>query len=80
MESWRRLLDKQVPTDQEFAAKKDEIRESLLETKQNETFGLFLSSLRKDMEKSNRLKINPDEMKNLTRMGRVQKASEEGSE
>jgi peptidyl-prolyl cis-trans isomerase D len=62
-----KMLDKQVPSDQEFAAKKDEIRQSLLEAKQNEMFGLFISSLRKDMEKSNRLKINQDEMKNLTR-------------
>lgn len=62
-----KLLDKQVPTDQEFAAKKDEIRQSLLTGKQNEMFGLFISSLRKDMEKSSRLKINQDEMKNLTR-------------
>jgi hypothetical protein len=28
------LLEKQAPTDQEFAAKKDEIRQSLLEAKQ----------------------------------------------
>jgi peptidyl-prolyl cis-trans isomerase D len=61
-----KMLDKQVPSDQEFAAKKDEIRQSLLDGKQNEMFGLFITSLRKDMEKSNRLKINQNEMKNLT--------------
>ncbi len=74
-----KMLDKQVPTDQEFAAKKDGIRESLLDAKQNETFGLFLSSLRKDMEKSNHLKINSDEMKNLTH-GQGSEGPEEGSE
>jgi peptidyl-prolyl cis-trans isomerase D len=61
------LLDKQSPTDQEFAEKKDQIRQSLLEAKQNEMFGLFVTNLRKDMEKSKRLKINQEEMKNLTR-------------
>jgi peptidyl-prolyl cis-trans isomerase D len=61
------LIEKQVPTDQEFAAKKEEIRQGLLEAKQNDLFGLFVTNLRKDMEKSNRLKVNKDEMKNLTR-------------
>jgi peptidyl-prolyl cis-trans isomerase D len=68
------LLEKQVPTEQEFAAKKDEIRQSLVEAKQNEMFQLFVSNLRKDMEKSNKIKVNQEEMKNLTRQ-----TSEEGS-
>jgi peptidyl-prolyl cis-trans isomerase D len=68
------LLDKQSPTDQEFAEKKDQIHQSLLEAKQNEMFGLFVTNLRKDMEKSKRLKINQEEMKNLTRQ-----AGQEGS-
>ncbi len=70
-----KLLEKQAPSEQEFAAKKDEIRQGLLEQKQNEMFQLFVSNLRKDMEKSKRLKVNEDEMKNLTR----QAGSEEGS-
>jgi peptidyl-prolyl cis-trans isomerase D len=61
------LLEKQPPTDQEFTEKKDGIRQSLLEAKQNDLFGLFVTNLRKDMEKSNRLKVNQEEMKNLTR-------------
>jgi peptidyl-prolyl cis-trans isomerase D len=61
------LLEKQSPTDQEFTEKKDGIRQSLLEAKQNELFGLFVTNLRKDMEKSNRLKVNQEEMKNLSR-------------
>jgi peptidyl-prolyl cis-trans isomerase D len=64
------LLEKQTPTDQEFVAKRDEIRQSLLEAKQNDLFGLFVGNLRKDMEKSHRLKVNQEEMKNLTRQGR----------
>jgi len=63
------LLDKQAPTDQEFTEKKDQIRQSLLEAKQNDLFGLFVTNLRKDMEKSHRLKVNQEEMKNLTRKG-----------
>ena len=68
------LLDKQAPTDQEFAAKKDEIRQQLVENKQGELFGLFVANLRKDMESSHRLKVNQEEMKNLSRRG-----EEEGS-
>lgn len=68
------LLEKGEPTDQEFAAKKDQIRQSLVEAKQNEMFQLFVSNLRKDMEKSNRIKVNQEEMKNLTR-----RVGEEGS-
>jgi len=63
------LLEKQAPTDQEFAEKKDGIRQSLLEAKQNDLFGLYVTNLRKDMEKSKRLKVNQEEMKNLTRQG-----------
>jgi peptidyl-prolyl cis-trans isomerase D len=68
------LLDKQAPTDQEYAEKKVGIRQSLLEAKQNDLFGLFVSNLRKEMETSHRLKVNQDEMKNLTRQ-----AAQEGS-
>ena len=67
------LLERQAPTDQDFASKKDQIRQSLLEAKQNDLFGLFVTNLRKDMEKSKRLKVNQEEMKNLTRQ-----ASQEG--
>jgi peptidyl-prolyl cis-trans isomerase D len=68
------LLEKQAPTEQEFSEKKEGIRQSLLGAKQNDLFGLFVTNLRKDMEKSNRLKVNQEEMKNLTR-----KAGQEGS-
>jgi peptidyl-prolyl cis-trans isomerase D len=68
------LLEKQQPTDQEFAEKKEQTRQSLLEAKQNEMFQLFVSNLRKNMEKSNRIKVNQEEMKNLTRQ-----SAEEGS-
>ena len=68
------LLDKQAPTEQEFNEKKDGIRQSLVEAKQNELFELFVTNLRKVMEQSKRLKVNQEEMKNLTRQ-----SSQEGS-
>jgi peptidyl-prolyl cis-trans isomerase D len=61
------LLDKQQPTDQDFAAKKDQIRDSLLEAKKGQLFGLFISNLRDQMEKSGKIKINQEEMKALTK-------------
>lgn len=63
------IVEKQAPTDADFAAKKDEIRDSLRENKQQELFGLFVSNVRDQMEKSGKIKINQDEMKNLTRSG-----------
>jgi len=57
------------PPIQEFAAKKDEIRQSLLEAKQNDLFGLFVTNLRKDMGKNQPPQVNQEEMKNLTRQG-----------
>lgn len=61
------ILERQEPTDQDFAAKKDQIRESLLLKKQDDLFALFVSNLRDQMEKSGKIKINQDEMKQLTR-------------
>ena len=61
------LIEKQTPTDQEFGEKKDSIRQTLLEAKQTDLFELFVTNLRKDMEKSKRLKVNQDEMKSLTK-------------
>jgi peptidyl-prolyl cis-trans isomerase D len=61
------LLDKQLPTDQDFAQKKDQIRDSLMQTKQNEMFELFVSNLRQQLEKSGKIKINQQELKGLTR-------------
>jgi peptidyl-prolyl cis-trans isomerase D len=60
------ILEKQEPTDQEFAAQKDQIRDELRRQKQEDLFGLFLSNLRAKMEKSGKIKINQQEMKDLT--------------
>ncbi len=62
------ILQRQEPTTQEFAAKKDETRQALLENKQSEIFNVFVSNLRDQMEKSGAIKINQNEYKSLTRM------------
>jgi peptidyl-prolyl cis-trans isomerase D len=61
------IVEKQQPSEQDFATKRDQIRDSLLQNKQSELFSLFVANLRQQMEKSGKIKINPDEMKNLTR-------------
>jgi parvulin-like peptidyl-prolyl isomerase len=61
------LLDKQEPPEQDFAVKKDQIRDSLLQSKQEELFRLFVANLRDQMQKAGKIQINQDEMKNLTR-------------
>jgi peptidyl-prolyl cis-trans isomerase D len=61
------VLEKQEPTADEFAQKKDEIRDSLVQQKQGELFGLFVNNLRQQMEKAGKIKINEEEMKGLSR-------------
>jgi peptidyl-prolyl cis-trans isomerase D len=61
------VVDKQAPSDADFAAKKDQIRDQLLQKKQNEAFSLYLDTLRQSMEKSGKIKINQAEMQLLTK-------------
>ena len=61
------ILERQEPSQQDFEAKKDQIRDAVLPDKQQEMFGLFLTNLRAQLEKSGKIKINQDEMKSLTR-------------
>src|SRR5216684_471313 len=61
------ILERQEPSQQDFEAKKDQIRDTLLLNKQQEMFGLFVTNLRAQLEKAGKIKINQDEMKNLTR-------------
>jgi peptidyl-prolyl cis-trans isomerase D len=60
------LLEVQAPTDEDFSAKRDQIREQLLQNQQQELFGLFVNNVREQMEKSGKIKINQDELKALT--------------
>ena len=61
------VADKQEPSQQEFDAKKDEIRDGLLQNKQSELFGLFVGNIREQMEKSKKIQINQQEKEKLTR-------------
>ena len=61
------VVDKQAPSDADYAAKKDQIRDQLLQKKQNEAFSLYLETLRQSMEKSGKIKINQAEMQLLTK-------------
>src|SRR5579863_1052440 len=63
------VLENQKPDEADFAAKRDQIRDTPLQGKQQEIFGLFISSLRDSMEKSGKIKINQDEMKALAHTG-----------
>jgi peptidyl-prolyl cis-trans isomerase D len=60
------LLEVQAPTDEDFAAKRDQIREQLLQSQQQELFGLFVANVREQMEKSGKIKVNQEELKALT--------------
>jgi peptidyl-prolyl cis-trans isomerase D len=63
------LIESQPPTEADYAAKRDQIRDSLLQTKQQERFGLFVSNLVDQMTKSGKIKKNEDELKNLSKSG-----------
>jgi peptidyl-prolyl cis-trans isomerase D len=63
------VLEVQAPPDTDFSAKRDQIRDTLIQGKQQELFGLFVTNLRDQMEKSGKIKINQDELKTLTRAG-----------
>jgi peptidyl-prolyl cis-trans isomerase D len=62
------VTDSQPPAETDFASKKDEIRDGLLQSKQQELFALFLSNVRDQMQKNGKIKINQDEYKALTKM------------
>jgi peptidyl-prolyl cis-trans isomerase D len=63
------VLEVQNPPDSDFATKRDQIRDTLVQGKQQELFGLFVTNLRDQMEKSGKIKINQEELKTLTRAG-----------
>jgi len=61
------ITERQAPTDADFAAKKDQIRDALMQNKQAEVFGLFLGNLRDQMDKSGKIKKNQKELDALTK-------------
>jgi peptidyl-prolyl cis-trans isomerase D len=66
------VIENQQPTDADFAEKRDQIRDQLLMGKQQERFGLFVSSLVDEMTKSGKIKRNEEEIKALGRTGSEQ--------
>jgi peptidyl-prolyl cis-trans isomerase D len=63
------VLENQQPTEADYAAKRDQIRDQVLLGKQQERFGLFVSSLVDEMTKSGKIKRNEEEIKLLGRTG-----------
>src|ERR1700733_14301455 len=63
------ITEVQAPSETDFAAKRDQIRDTLLQGKEQELFGLFVTNLREQMEKTGKIKINQEEMKTLTHAG-----------
>jgi peptidyl-prolyl cis-trans isomerase D len=61
------VIENQQPTDADYAAKRDQIRDQLLAGKQQERFGIFVSSLVDEMTKSGKIKRNPEEIKALSK-------------
>jgi len=61
------VLENQQPSDADYAAKRDQIRDQLMQGKQQERFGLFVSNLVDTMTKSGKIKRNEEELKALTR-------------
>ncbi len=63
------VLEIQPPSEEEYASKKDQIRDSILQQKQQERFGLFISNLIDQMTKAGKIKRNDEELKQLGRTG-----------
>ena len=61
------LVEKQMPSDEDFAKNKDQIREQLLDQKRNELLQVYVSNLKDKMEKDGKIKIF---QKNLDRLSK----------
>ena len=61
------IVERQAPTDADFAAKKDQIRDSLVQAKRSELFAMFIDNLRDTMQKSGKVKINDKELQALSK-------------
>ena len=66
------VIENQQPTEADFAAKRDQIRDQLRVGKQQERFALFVSGLVDGMTKSGKIKRNEEEIKALGRGGSEQ--------
>jgi peptidyl-prolyl cis-trans isomerase D len=61
------ILERQAPTEQDYAAKKDQIREGLVQQKQQEAFMLFLGNLVEKMKNEGKISVNQKQYEALTR-------------
>jgi peptidyl-prolyl cis-trans isomerase D len=61
------IVENQPPSEADYAAKRDQIRDSLMQNKQQERFGLFVSNVVDEMTKSGKIKRNEEELKALSR-------------
>jgi peptidyl-prolyl cis-trans isomerase D len=61
------VIDRQAPTEQDYTAKKDQIREGLVQEKQQEAFMLFLGNLVDKMKADGKIRVNQKEYEALTR-------------
>jgi len=59
------LIDLQEPAADTYAAKQDEIRDTLRSTKQDQLFTIFVSNLVDQMKKNGKIRINQEEQKKL---------------
>jgi peptidyl-prolyl cis-trans isomerase D len=63
------LLESRPPSEADYAAKRDQIRDSLLQVKQQQRFSLFVSNLIDQMTKAGKIRKNEDELKTLSKSG-----------
>lgn len=61
------VVERQAPIDQDFVAKKDQIRDTLLQSRRSELFALFLENLQDTMKKSGKVKMNQKELQALSK-------------
>lgn len=61
------LIESQPPTEADYAAKRDQIRDSLLQARQQERFSLFVSNLIDQMTKAGKIRKNEEELKTLSK-------------
>ena len=63
------IVQNEPPSEADYAAKRDQLRDTLLQGKQQERFALFVSNLVDEMTKSGKIKRNEEELKLLTKSG-----------
>src|SRR5579864_4394320 len=60
------LLERQAPTQADFQKQKSQVREQVLQQKRDQMLQLFIANLREQMEKSGKIQINQQVLKQLT--------------